>query len=196
MTQHDSLIEKLDELDRLYAEAEQQMNDPAVASDPTRIVAVAKERARLGKIVEPYRAYTKLVTEQAEARGILDDPEADAEMRSLAQAELDELAGKANEALEVVKGLLVMSDDETIDSIMLEIRAGTGGDEAALFARDLLNMYRHYAEGRGWKFELLSSSGTEMGGFREVVVNVRGEGVWTHLGYEGGGHRVQRVPET
>ena len=196
MAENDSLIEKLDELDRLYAEAERQMNDPAVASDPTRIVAVAKERARLGKIVEPYRAYTKLVTEQAEAQAILDDPEADAEMKSLAQAELDELAGKADEALEAVKGLLVMSDDETIDSIMLEIRAGTGGDEAALFAGDLLSMYRRYAEGHGWKFELLSRSPTEMGGFREVVVNVRGEGVWTHLGYEGGGHRVQRVPKT
>jgi peptide chain release factor 1 len=98
--------------------------------------------------------------------------------------------------MEDVKGLLVMSDEASIDSVVVEIRAGTGGDEAALFAADLLDMYRRYAEMRGWKFEVLSGSGTEMGGYKEVVANVRGDEVWQRLGYEGGGHRVQRVPKT
>ena len=196
MAAEDSLFAKLDELDRMYAAAIEQMNDPAVASDPNRFVTVAKEHSRLGKIVEPYRAYTKLANDCEDAKAIRDDPESDAEMRELAAAEVDELKDSAAKALEDLKGKLVMSDDEEIDSVVLEIRAGTGGEEAALFAGDLLGMYRHYAEGRKWKFEILSGSPTEMGGFREVIVGVKGEGVWARLGYEGGGHRVQRVPKT
>jgi len=192
----DSLIAKLEELDRRYAAAAEQMNDPAVASDPTKIIALAKEHASLAKIIEPYRQYRKIAGDRDETEAIVADPDADADLRALAGDEIDTLRHQADEALERVKGLLVMSDDEQIDSIMLEIRAGTGGEEAALFAGDLLNMYRHYAETRGWKFEILSASPTDMGGFREVVVNVRGEGVWGRLGYEGGGHRVQRVPKT
>ncbi len=192
----DPLLAKLDELDRHYAGTAEQMNDPAVASDPRRIVALAKEHARLGKVVEPYREYLRLAGEVDEARAIRDDPDSDEEMRALAAAELEETLARAEQALEAVKGLLVMSDDAEIDSVMLEIRAGTGGDEAALFAGDLLDMYRRYAESRRWTFEVLSANATEIGGFREVIVNVRGEGVWSRLGYEGGGHRVQRVPKT
>ncbi len=191
----DPLLAKLDELDRLYREACEQMNDPEVASDPTRIVALAKEHARLGKIVEPYREYIDLLEQAREARTILDE-DADEDMRELAKAELDSLESRAEEAFEDVKGLLVMSDEAEIGSVMLEIRAGTGGEEAALFAGDLLTMYRRYAERQGWKLEILSASPTEMGGFREVVINIRGENVWSRLGYEGGGHRVQRVPKT
>ena len=192
----DPLLAKLDELDDHYARAAEQMNDPAVASDRARIVALAKERSSLAKIVEPYREYRRLRSQLDEARAILDDPESDEEIKSLAEAEIEDLAGQAEEAIENVKGLLVMSDDREVGSVMLEIRAGTGGEEAALFAADLLTMYRHYAEARRWKFEVLSASPTEMGGFREVVVNVRGQDVWSRLGYEGGGHRVQRVPKT
>ena len=193
---HDSLLSKLDELDRHYAAAAEQMNDPAVASDPNRIVALAKEHSRLGKVVEPYREYLRLASRLDEARAILDDPESDEELRSLAAGELEDLGARAEEAIEHVKGLLVMSDGAEVGSVMLEVRAGTGGEEAALFVGDLLGMYRRYAESRGWKFETLSVSPTEMGGFREVIVNVTGEGVWSRLGYEGGGHRVQRVPKT
>jgi len=192
----DPLLAKLDELDRHYAAAAEQMNDPAVASDPTRIVALAKEHSRLGKVVEPYRQYLRLALRLAEARAILDDSESDEELRSLAAGEVQEIGGKAEEALENVKGLLVMSDGAEIGSVMLEVRAGTGGEEAALFVGDLLEMYRRYAEARGWKFGVLSGSPTEMGGFREVIVNVTGEDVYSRLGYEGGGHRVQRVPKT
>jgi peptide chain release factor 1 len=193
---HDPLLTKLDELDRHYRETAERMNDPAVACDPGRIVALAKEHSRLAKVIEPYRAYLRLAAQRDEARSLLDDPDSDAELRLLAEAELAELGDRAEEALEDVKGRLVMSDEEEIGSVMLEVRAGTGGEEAALFAGDLLGMYRRYAERRGWKLEILSASPTDMGGFREVIANITGESVWSRLGYEGGGHRVQRVPKT
>lgn len=192
----DNLLAKLNELDRRFEEVCEQLNDPEVAADRSRVVPLAKERARLARIVEPFRRYRSVAAQRDEARGILDDPHADEDLRQIAAGEIDSLREQASAALEEVKGLLVMSEDARIDSVMLELRPGTGGEEAALFCADLLEMYRRYAEARGWKFELLSASPTEMGGFREVIVNVRGQDVWTHLGYEGGGHRVQRVPQT
>lgn len=191
-----SLLAKLDQLDRRFAEITEQMNDQAVATDATKIVALAKERSQLARIVEPYRALRELARRRDDAQAILDEPGADADLKSIADAEIHDLKGQCEQALDDIKGRLVMSDDDEIDSVMLEIRAGTGGEEAALFAGDLLDMYRHYAEGKRWGFEILSASPTDMGGFREVVVNVKGDGVWSRLGYEGGGHRVQRVPKT
>lgn len=196
MANETTLIAKLNELDDRLAAVESQMNDPAVASDARRSIALAKERSQLVRIVEPYRQYRRLAQQQAQAQAILDDPTAEADFKELARAELEELGDGPQEALDQVKGLLVMSDEAEIDSVILEVRAGTGGDEAALFAGDLLTMYRHYAEARGWKWEVLSASPTDMGGFREVVVNIKGDGVWSRMGYEGGGHRVQRVPQT
>ena len=110
--------------------------------------------------------------------------------------EVDDLKHASEDALEEVKGLLVMSGDSEVGSVIMEIRAGTGGDEAALFAGDLMNMYQRYSEIKGWKFEVMDASSTEMGGFKEIVLSIRGENVWSRLGYEGGGHRVQRVPKT
>ena len=196
MSESDTLIDKLRQLDRRYSDVAEQMNDPAIATNPTRIVELSKEHAKLGRVVEPYRAYDKLNRELAEARTIAEDDEADAEMKALAQAEIDELTGQVDEALEAVKGLLVMSDDAAVASLVLEIRAGTGGDEAALFAGDLLQMYTQYAAQKGWSFEVLSATPTDLGGFREAVAAVKGQDVWARLGYEGGGHRVQRVPKT
>jgi peptide chain release factor 1 len=197
MTQHpDSLIDKLGELDEHYRELTEKMNDPEIASNGQRIVAVAKEHAALGRVVLPYRRYLELADQLAQARSILDDPDVDKDLRELAQAEIDELAEQTEHAMEDVKGLLVMSDEMQVGSVIMEIRAGTGGDEAALFAGDLLEMYRRHAELKGWTVEILSAAPTELGGFREVIANIRGEGVWSRLGYEGGGHRVQRVPKT
>jgi peptide chain release factor 1 len=193
---NESLQEKLDELVRRFDEVTGQMNDPEIASDPTQIVALAKERAHLERIVQPYREYLEIAGQLEEAESILEDPEGDADLKELAGEEIDELRHESDAALEAVKGLLVMSDDAAIDSVVLEIRAGTGGDEAALFTADLLDMYRRYAELKGWEFEILSGSSTGLGGLKEVIVNVKGENVWAHLGYEGGGHRVQRVPRT
>ncbi len=191
----DSLISKLDELDRRLAEVTELMNDPAVASNTNRIIALSKERSSLDKIVQPYREYKKLIEERDGAQEILDN-ETDDELRSLAWGEVEDLKHQAEDALDTVKGLLVMSDDQEIGSVILEIRAGTGGDEAALFCGNLLDMYRAYSEQFGWKFEILSANPTELGGFRDVFVNVKGENVWARLGYEAGGHRVQRVPKT
>jgi len=196
MSEQDTLIGKLNELDRLYTEAAQRMQDPAVAADHSRYAAAAKEHARLAGIVEPYRRFLALLNQRTQAQGILDDPDSDADMKALASAELNELRDQADAAFEEVKGLLVMSDEQEIGSVVLEIRAGTGGEEAALFAGDLLQMYQQYAASRGWSFEVLSASSTELGGYREVVVSIKGKDVWARLGYEGGGHRVQRVPKT
>ncbi len=192
----DTLRSKLEELSQRFDHLTEQMQDPAIASDATKIVALAKEHSSLSKIVGMYRNYRTLMEQMDEAQGILADPSADGDMRSMANEEIGELKRKSEAAMEEVKGQLVMSDDESINSVMLEIRAGTGGEEAALFVHDLLDMYRRYCEGRRWSFEVMAASGTDMGGFREVVVNVKGEGAWSRLGYEGGGHRVQRVPET
>ncbi|MBN1555803.1 MAG: peptide chain release factor 1 [Phycisphaerae bacterium] len=190
------MIAKLNELDRRFADINERMNDPAVASDGQKIVALAKEHSSLAKIVNPYREYRRLARQRDEAQEILDDPASEADLKELAGAEIDDLRHQTDDALDAVKGLLVMSDDLQIGSVIFELRAGTGGDEAALFVGDLLGMYRAYAEGKGWKIEIMSASPTELGGFREVVFNVKGEGVWSRLGYEGGGHRVQRVPKT
>jgi len=196
MSPTDTLIDKLNELERRCTEITELMNDPAVASDVHQIVSLSKEQAKLLRVVEPYREFRQLETELEGARALLADPDVDPEMKSMAEMEVEDLSPKADEAMERVKGLLVMSDETAIGSLVMEIRAGTGGDEAALFAGDLLQMYTQYASAKGWSFEVLSGSPTELGGFREVVAAVKGSDVWARLGYEGGGHRVQRVPKT
>jgi peptide chain release factor 1 len=194
--QEDPLLGKLDELLARWEDISRRMEDPAVAANHVQYSALAREHAGLVAIVGRYKQYKALADQREQAQHILDDASADAELKALASAELEESRRAADSALDAVKSELVMSKDQAVHSVMLEIRAGTGGDEAALFARDLMDMYRKYCERRGWAFELLSASATEMGGLREAVVNVRGEGVWSRLGYEGGGHRVQRVPVT
>ena len=191
-----NLIAKLASIVARHDELTGQMNDPAVTGDPRRFVTLAKEHAQLGRIADPYRAYTRLAEQVAQARAILDAPGADAEMKDLAAAEIDELSGRADALIEQIQQRLVMSDKAAVNSVLLEIRAGTGGDGAALFAGDLLTMYQRYADRKGWKMEVLSASPTDLGGFREVILNVRGEGVYQYLAFEGGGHRVQRVPKT
>ncbi len=196
MASQDTLFAKLEQLDTRFEEISAQMNDPAVASNQNLFITLAKEHAQLGKIVNPFRQYKDLLDQKLQANELLAEAGGDDEMKALAKEEIDTLATQADEMMEQIKGLLVMGDDQAITSVVMEIRAGTGGDEAALFVGDLLNMYRHYAETRRWKVEVLSASPTELGGFREVFLNIKGEETWSHLGYEGGGHRVQRVPKT
>jgi len=143
-----------------------------------------------------YREYKKIIADIADAENIVNSPQTDEEFRSLAAEEKNSLEAKGQKLLDEIENTLVMADDMSIGSVIVEIRAGTGGEEAALFARDLYNMYVKYAESRRWKVEQLDFSVTDKGGFREVVFGVKGPGVWAELGYEGGGHRVQRVPET
>ncbi|MCD6393001.1 MAG: peptide chain release factor 1 [Planctomycetes bacterium] len=194
--QQDSLLSKLDELDNRYAEIDRQISDPAVASDVAKYVPLAKEQGKLKSIVEKYRQYKEVVAGIVDAETMLADPEIEDDFRELAKEEIKELDARKSSLIGEIKDTLVMAGDAAIDSVIIEIRPGTGGDEAALFVRDLCNMYTKYAEKRRWKVEILDLSATEMGGFREVIMNIKGSGVWSELGYEGGGHRVQRVPET
>lgn len=192
----DALITKLDELETRFTQIETQISDPNIAADHNKVITLSKEQSKLRPIVTRYRQYKDKVSGINDAQAMLDDPSTDEQLKEMAQEEITTLQQDKEKLLEEIKDTLVMADDATIDSIIMEIRAGTGGEEAALFARDLYTMYMHYAEKRGWKIEQLDLSVGDMGGFREVIFNIKGPGVWSELGYEGGGHRVQRVPET
>lgn len=191
-----TLISKLDELESRYNELEAQIADPQVAADHAKLIALSKEQAKLRKIVTKYRQYKEAQKGIADAEQILADKSVEDDFRKLAEEEIEQLRGQMESLITEIQDSLVMADDDAISSVIIEIRAGTGGEEAALFARDLYNMYVRYAEGRRWKVEQLDFSPAEMGGLKEVILNIKGPGVWSELGYEGGGHRVQRVPET
>jgi peptide chain release factor 1 len=190
------LINKLDELESRYDQLEGQIADPQVAAEPARLIALSKEQAKLRKIVTKYRQYKQAQSGIADAEQILADKTVEEDFKKLAEEEIEQLRGQMESLIAEIQDSLVMADDDAISSVIMEIRAGTGGEEAALFAKDLYNMYVRYAEGRRWKIEQLDFSPAEMGGFKEVILNIKGPGVWSELGYEGGGHRVQRVPET
>jgi peptide chain release factor 1 len=196
LNENPAFLAKLDEIDRRFDEVTAEMSSPEVATNAARIVKLAKEHADLKRMAQPYRAYRKVRAQIEEAEAILADTQGDAVLRDLAYAELPELKAKAGEIMEGLIDDLVVGEDANVDSIIMEIRAGTGGDEAALFAGDLFDMYSRYALAHGFKLEVLDMSPSEMGGYREVIFSVKGNGVYTHFGYEGGGHRVQRVPVT
>ena len=192
----DRLIAKLTELDQRFTELNAELIDPAVATDPTKSIAITKELGRLRRLVDPFRDLRKTRTELDDARQIVADSSQDPELRTLAEAEVGTLQAQTDALLESLKALIVTNEDVVIGSVILEIRAGTGGDEAALFARDLYEMYSRFCEKRGFKVEVLDQSGSDRGGFKEVVLSIKGKEVYSVLGYEGGGHRVQRVPIT
>lgn len=191
-----TLLDKLDKMEQEYLAISQQLQDPAICSDPKKLVPLQRQQGKLSHLVSKYREYKQLTDQQQQAQQLATAPETDPELKELAHQESEELLKKADAILDEIKNTLVMADDAAIESVILEIRPGTGGEEAALFARDLYQMYTKYAEKKGWKVEVMDFSPTELGGIREVVLNIQGPGVWSHLGYEGGGHRVQRVPET
>jgi peptide chain release factor 1 len=193
---NNSLLIKLDEIEARYSEIEKQIAEPAIATVSARLVSLSKEQGKLKAIVTKYREYKNTAVGIKEAEQILADNSVDEDFKTLAKEEIQHLEEKEKTLLEEISNSLVMADDMDVDSVIMEIRAGTGGEEAALFARDLYNMYVKYAESRRLKVEQLDFSLTEKGGFREVIFSVKGPGVWSELGYEGGGHRVQRVPET
>jgi peptide chain release factor 1 len=177
-----------------YRELEQQLADPAVVADRMRYTRTAKEHGALAKQVKPYLEYKKVSEDIAQAESML-AAEADPEMRSYAEQELAELRGR-REALQSRLEDFLLAEGEDFGSLIVEIRAGTGGDEAALFAGDLFDMYTHYARDQGWKVEEISFNAGEQGGFKEVVFSITGDEAFQHLRYESGGHRVQRVPKT
>jgi len=187
---------KLEQIEQRYKQVQDQIADPAVAANPGRLVELSKEQGRLQPIVARYQQYKQILGSIDQAKQILADQTADKELQVLAQQEVETLQRQAQVSLDSILNTLVMAEDDAVGSIIMEIRAGTGGEEAALFARDLYNMYVRYAEKRGWKVEQLDFSPTDLGGFREVILCIKGQGVWSDLGFEGGGHRVQRVPIT
>lgn len=176
-----------------YQELETQLSDPAVVADRARFARLAKEHGRLAKQVKPYLEYKKIVEDIAHAEALA--AEADPEMKVYAEQELAELRGR-RDALQAKLEDFLLAEGEDFDSLIMEIRAGTGGDEAALFAGDLYNMYTHYARDHGWKVEDISFSPGEHGGFKDIVFSVSGDEVYRYLRFESGGHRVQRVPVT
>ena len=191
-----AVFEKLQADYRRFREVEASLLDPAVSTDPARVAALAKELRSLAKLAGPYGRYLGLAGPIAEAEA-LRDAEADYEMRSYAEAELAGLIADRERIGESLRDLLydrVAGADRA--GLIVEIRAGIGGDEAALFARDLWEMYRRFSEAKGWSFETLDMVTTELGGFREVSFGITGEGAFRHLQFESGGHRVQRVPST
>jgi len=190
------ILAKLAELEQRFQQIESQMNEPGTAANPSLMAKLAREHGKLSGRVEEYREFRRLQEQMQQAEEMLNDPQSDPEMKELAEEEYTSLEEQCRKSLEHAKEQLVMSDQTTVGSVIMEIRAGTGGDEAALFARDLFGMYSRYSDKRGWKVEVMSFSPSEMGGYKEVIFGVNGPGVWQELGYEGGGHRVQRVPET
>lgn len=192
----DKLIAKLEELAKRYEDLNRRLSDPEVATNPVQSVALAREAGRLRRIVDPYFEFRKIKEQLAEAQAIIDDASQDSELRDLAAEEIDELTAKYTTGLDGLKDRMITGDDANISSVILEIRAGTGGEEAALFARDLYTMYVRYCEKQRFSVEVIDQSGSDMGGFKEIILNIKGDEVFRRLGYEGGGHRVQRVPET
>ena len=188
------LIRKLDESAAHYAQLQDQLNDVATLSNPTKLVSLSKEAGALESLVGSYRTYRDCLQQVHELKDLGNGP--DKEMADLAALELPEKQAEAERLIEQIKDELVAAEDNKIDSFFVEIRAGTGGEEAALFARNLYEMYRKYCEAHRYKFEVSDFSESERGGFKEVIVNIKGNGAYRNLQYEGGGHRVQRVPET
>jgi peptide chain release factor 1 len=195
-TTEERILAKLGELGQRYEALESQMNDPAVAINPHQMSKLAQDYGALSRIMEEYRRYNQLRLQLEDAESMLAEEGVEADLRELVEEEIGQLKERIKEAIEKAKEELVMSGEKRVGSVLMEIRAGTGGEEAALFVGDLYRMYTRYAENRGWKVEPMSFSPTELRGFREIIISLRGEGVWQELGYEGGGHRVQRVPET
>ncbi len=181
--------EKIEQIIDRFQFLEAKMADGASGSE---IAALGREYAELRPVVETVTAYKDLVTQIADAEAMLADPE----MKELAEAELPDLKAQLESSEHDVQLALLPKDAADARPALVEIRPGTGGDEASLFAADLLRMYQRYAERQGWKFEILEESQTELGGIKEVVARVAGEGVFAKLKYESGVHRVQRVPET
>jgi peptide chain release factor 1 len=177
-----------------YLDLEQQLSDPAVVANRSRYAQAAKEHGALAKQVKPYLEYKKLHEDIAQAEALAAG-ESDAEMKRYAEEELAALRTREDALRSRLEDFLLV-EGEDFDSVIVEIRAGTGGDEAALFAGDLYDMYVRYARDQGWRVEDISFSPGEQGGYKEVVFSVTGEDVYQHLRYESGGHRVQRVPKT
>ena len=190
-----SIDQKLDTIEERYAQLEELMSQPDNATDPKRLMELGRERSDLSPLVETYRRYKVTKQQLAEAHEILRDG-SDPDMAEMAREEIAQLEPELEAQLTEIKRLLLPKDPADDKNVIIEIRAGAGGEEAALFANELYGMYSRYADKQGWKTEILSLSPSEVGGVKEVVFEVRGQGAYSHFKYESGTHRVQRVPVT
>ena len=190
-----SLLEKLEIVKIRFDEVQEQITDPEVIADMKRFVKLNKEYRDLEKLSKKYDEYKALLEGLEEARQILGE-ESDEDLREMAKMEIEENEDRVEPMEEEIKILLIPSDPEDSKNAVVEIRAGAGGDEASIFAGDLYRMYTKYCESKGWKIEVTNSNEGTSGGFKEIVFNVSGEGVYGILKYESGVHRVQRVPQT
>jgi peptide chain release factor 1 len=188
-------LKKLDILEKNFEEISSKLSDPSIISKPEVYAKLAKEHAELLEIVETYREYKK-VLEQIKENKQLIELESDEELIELAKEELKELENRLEELEKELPVLLLPKDPNDEKNVILEIRAGAGGEEAALFAADLLRMYQRYAEKKGWKFDILDANETGLGGFKEIIAKIEGKSAYSRLKYESGVHRVQRVPVT
>jgi peptide chain release factor 1 len=190
------VIEKVAAIDRRYEELNELMADPAVVTDPGRLADLAREQSEIEPIVSEYRAWQGAQNELDGAQMLLAEAGEEEEMADLARAEVERLKAEQAKREERLRVLLVPKDPSDEKNVIVEIRAGTGGDEAALFAGDLFRMYVRWAEEHGYKSDIMSQADTGIGGFKEVIFQVKGRGAYSKLKYESGVHRVQRVPVT
>ncbi|MFO8044111.1 MAG: peptide chain release factor 1 [Alkalispirochaeta sp.] len=189
------IADRLHEIEARHQELERMMSDPNLHKDQKRAVETMREHARLGAIVETWHRYQQQRQELADNRDLLAD-ESDQELQAMAQEETAQLEEQVAETERELKLLLVPPDPLDAKNTIMEIRAGTGGDEASLFAADLYRMYTRYAETQGWKIEIMDRNETEVGGFKEITFSISGNSVYSQLKYESGVHRVQRIPST
>ena len=186
------MLDKLEKIVRRLDEVERQLSDPAVYSDRDAMTKLSREQKELTPVAEAYRAYARAEADIAAATEMLSDPE----LKELGQEELSAAKAERERLTEELKRLLLPRDPNDDKNVVLEIRAGIGGEEGALFAADLLRMYTMYAERRGWTLSIVNENMTELGGVKEVSAEIEGAGAWSRLKFEAGTHRVQRVPET
>jgi len=191
-----SLFDKLDEAEIKYKNILEMLSDPSAMSDMENYKQLHKDRKALEPVIEKYREYKDFLAQLNEAEELLASDGTDEEIRLLAQMELDETQPKAEECKEELKTLLLPKDEDDDRSVVIEIRAGAGGEEAALFAAVLFRMYSMYAVSMGYKMEITDANETELGGYKEIIFTVEGEGAYSRLKFESGVHRVQRVPQT
>jgi peptide chain release factor 1 len=189
-------LEKLAEIEAKYDELTAQLGDPAVFGDQALYQKAAKARSELSEVVEKYREWKSLQKSLEETKALLEEASTDAEMKILAYEELEDLKKRQAKVEEELRILLLPKDPHDEKNVVLEIRAGTGGDEATLFAQEIFRMYDRYAESQGWRVEVLSTSLSGIGGLKEVIALIEGQKVYSKLKYESGVHRVQRVPAT
>ena len=189
------MFDRLQSVEDRYDRLNELLSDPDIISDTNKLRDYSKEQSDLQETVETYREYKDLTAQLAEAKAMFDD-KMDADMREMVKEEVNELEGQIEVVEERLHKLLIPKDPNDDKNVIMEIRGAAGGDEAALFAGDLYRMYTRFAESNGWKVQVLDSSPTGLGGFKEIVFMVTGKGAYSKLKYENGAHRVQRVPET